>query len=280
MATLVKEMQTVRSSPDSLEARLEGVWKSSPQDGGRLEVLRDVDMRVPAGWFVTILGPSGSGKSTLLSILAGLDEPDRGSVTLWPQGASAPLAHRLGQVGYMPQRDLLLPWRSALDNATVALEVQGVPKRDARERALPFFGEFGLAGFADNYPHELSGGMRQRVSFLRSALMSRGLMLLDEPFGALDALTRVAMQEWLLKAAARLGNTFVLVTHDVDEAVLLSDRVYVLSPRPGRVVGALDIVLPRPRSIDSTGESFLAYRRQLLEMLRSAGGLTSAGEQR
>ncbi|MDQ3928464.1 MAG: ABC transporter ATP-binding protein, partial [Chloroflexota bacterium] len=209
-----------------VEVRLDRISKSFLRDGTRLEVLRDVTLTVPAGGFVSLVGPSGSGKSTLLAILAGLLQPDRGAVTLWRQGATQALPERLGHVGYMPQRDLLLPWRTALDNAVVALEVQGIAKGEARSLALPLFEEFGLAGFAQNYPHELSGGMRQRVSFLRSAISARGLMLLDEPFGALDALTRAAMQEWLLGAAARLGTTFVLVTHDVDEAVHLSDRVY------------------------------------------------------
>jgi ABC-type nitrate/sulfonate/bicarbonate transport system ATPase subunit len=178
----------------------------------------------------------------------------------------------------MPQRDLLLPWRSALDNATAALEVRGMKKAEAREMVLPLFEQFGLGGFAANYPHELSGGMRQRVSFLRSAVGTRGLMLLDEPFGALDALTRAAMQEWLLGAAPKLGATFVLVTHDADEAVLLSNRVYVLSPRPGRVVGIVDIELPGPRSLESAADPrFGEYRARVLESLRAAGGLGAAG---
>ncbi|HYP20087.1 MAG TPA: ABC transporter ATP-binding protein, partial [Chloroflexia bacterium] len=244
------------------------------RNGGRLEVLRDLHMHVPAGSFVSILGPSGSGKSTLLGILAGLDREDTGTVSLWPEAAREPLGERLGRVGYMPQRDLLLPWRTALDNTTVALEVGGLSKRDARARALPRFGEFGLAGFAGSYPHELSGGMRQRVSFLRSAVTSHGLMLLDEPFGALDALTRGGMQEWLLESAAHMQSTFLLVTHDVDEAVLLSDRVYVLSPRPGTIVRMVDVDLARPRTPDAIyEEAFAAYRRELLGALRAAGGL-------
>jgi ABC-type nitrate/sulfonate/bicarbonate transport system ATPase subunit len=184
----------------------------------------------------------------------------------------------LAQVGYMPQRDLLLPWRTALDNAIVALEVQGNSKPDARARALPLLAEFGLEVFSSNYPHELSGGMRQRISFLRSAVLSRGLMLLDEPFGALDALTRAGMQEWLARAANRMNSTFILVTHDVDEAILLSDRVYVLSPRPGRIVGVIDVDLTRPRALDSlSDERFVGYRRRLLDMLRSTGALMTVG---
>lgn len=261
-----------------LDVRVKGLYKSFPAAAGRLAVLDGIDMHVPAGSFVSVLGPSGSGKSTLLAILAGLDAPDRGDVVLTPAGSAEPLDGRLGRVGYMPQRDLLLPWRDALDNAVVGLEVQGVPLREARESALPLFEEFGLAGFAHSYPYELSGGMRQRVSFLRSALTARGLVLLDEPFGALDALTRATMQEWLLKAAPRLGSTFILVTHDVDEAVLLSDRVYALSARPARVASAVDVDLPRPRTLDSANdERFLACRRELLRALRTAGGLREHG---
>ncbi len=269
------------ASSGPIKVKLRGVSRQFPRDGGPLHVLQSIDMDAPAGSFVSILGPSGSGKTTLLGILAGLDEPEAGSVDLTRTGDAVPLGNRLGLVGYMPQRDLLLPWRTALDNATVALEVQGLSKEMARARALPLFVDFGLEGFAANYPHELSGGMRQRVSFLRSAVASRGLMLLDEPFGALDALTRGAMQEWLLGAAARMNATFVLVTHDVDEAVLLSDRVYVLSPRPGRVVGMVDVDLPHPRSLDSlSDERFAVLRRSLLYMLRSSGAIVAVGEKR
>ena len=142
---------------------------------------------------------------------------------------------------------------------------------------LPLFRDFGLDGFADSYPSQLSGGMRQRVSFLRSAVLERGLMLLDEPFGALDALTRANMHEWLMSASERMGSTFLLVTHDVDEAILLSDRVYVLSPRPGHVVRQVEIEIERPRSLLSVGEQrFVVYRRQLLDALRSSGGLDLA----
>ncbi len=269
------ETQTINNAICPVAVRLHGIYKSFPHDGGRLDVLRDVSIDVPAGSFASIVGPSGSGKSTLLAILAGLDQPDRGTITLQPVAADAPISQRLGQVGYMPQRDLLLPWRTALDNAVAALEVQGISKHEAQRQAMPLFRQFGLEGFADNYPHELSGGMRQRVSFLRSAISARGLMLLDEPFGGLDALTRSSMQEWLMDAASRLGATFILVTHDVDEAVLLSDRVYVFSSRPARVVRALDIDIPRPRCLEITDNPhFVECRREVLDALRSAGGLT------
>lgn len=271
----------VTNSAAPIEVNVSGLFKSFPRDGGELEVLRDINLHVPAGGFVTVLGPSGSGKSTLLGLLAGLEQPDAGIVTLTPIGSAVPLAQPLGQIGYMPQRDLLLPWRTALDNAVAGLEVQGISRADAYARALPLFREFGLGGFARSYPHELSGGMRQRVSFLRSALMSRGLMLLDEPFGGLDAITRASMQEWLIEAAAHLQSTFILVTHDVDEAIVLSDRVYVLTPRPATVEGSVEIEIPGPRSVESTeDERFARYRKQLLQMLRASGSMPLHGETR
>jgi ABC-type nitrate/sulfonate/bicarbonate transport system ATPase subunit len=242
-------------------------------------VLHNMNLGVAAGSFVSILGPSGSGKSTLLGLLAGLDSPDRGQVTLTNMGgAQVGLPPRRTAIGYMPQHDLLLPWRNALDNATVGLEVEGYSRSEARARVVPLFEEFGLAGFTASYPNQLSGGMRQRVSFLRSAVLERGLMLLDEPFGALDALTRASMHEWLLAAAKRMGSTFILVTHDVDEAILLSDKVCVLSPRPGTVVASIDIDLPSPRSLETIeSERFAGYRRHLLDVLRATGGLLTVG---
>ena len=267
-----------------IEVHVQDVSKSFLVDGGRrVQALQGLDLDIKAGSFVSILGPSGSGKSTLLGILAGLDRQDSGQVSLHTAGAgvgaSGPSSNHAA-IGYMPQHDLLLPWRRALDNATVGLEVAGVPRGQARARVLPLFQEFGLEGFTASYPNELSGGMRQRVSFLRSAVLERGLMLLDEPFGALDALTRASMHEWLLAAAKRMGSTFILVTHDVEEAILLSDKVCVLSPRPGTVVATVDIDLPTPRSLATLeDERFAGYRRRLLETLRATGGLAVAGGQ-
>jgi len=267
-------------SPIAVQVR--HLSKSFPVEGSApIRALADLSLNIEAGRFVSILGPSGSGKSTLLGILAGLDTPDSGQVALTNPGEPAEtLEQRRPAVGYMPQHDLLLPWRSAIDNATVGLEVAGVQRTEARARVLPLFKEFGLEGFTASYPNELSGGMRQRVSFLRSAVLERGLMLLDEPFGALDALTRASMHEWLLAAAERMGSTFILVTHDVEEAVLLSDKVYVLSPRPGTVVASVDIDLPAPRSLSTLEDArFADYRRRLLEVLRSTGGLVTAGSE-
>jgi ABC-type nitrate/sulfonate/bicarbonate transport system ATPase subunit len=213
-------------------------------DGASLPVLERVSLRVAEGEFVALVGPSGAGKSTLLALIAGLDAPTGGEVLLHGD-ARAP---RLGRVGYMPQRDLLLPWRSALDNAIAGPDVRGVPRAEARAHALALFDTFGLAGFANAYPHALSGGMRQRVAFARSLLASTDLLLLDEPFGALDALTRAGLQRWLLEIWGGLRLSCLLVTHDVDEALLLADRVYVLSPRPGRVTLEATVPLGRPRA--------------------------------
>jgi ABC-type nitrate/sulfonate/bicarbonate transport system ATPase subunit len=262
-----------------LGVRIDHLSKSFAQGDTALRVLDDITLDVPPGSFVSLLGPSGSGKSTLLGIVAGLDAASAGSVTLYT--ADGPVAGpRLGRVGYMPQRDLLLPWRTALGNAVAGLEVRGVPAAEAQAAALRLFAEFGLTGFAARYPHTLSGGMRQRVSFARSALAARGLMLLDEPFGALDALTRAAMQEWLLAVWTRLRATIILVTHDVDEAVLLSDRVYVLTPRPARIAATAEVAIPRPRSLDSmAGPEFNRCKSELLAALRAAGGLPGAAVQ-
>ncbi len=259
-----------------LGVRIDRLSKHFGQGATALPVLDEISLDVAPGSFVSVLGPSGSGKSTLLGIIAGLDAPSAGLVTLYT--ADGPVTGpRLGRVGYMPQRDLLLPWRTALGNAVAGLEVRGVPAAEAQAAALRLFAEFGLTGFADSYPHALSGGMRQRVSFARSALAARGLMLLDEPFGALDALTRTAMQEWLLAVWTHLRATIILVTHDVDEAVLLSDRVYVLTPRPARIAATTEIAIPRPRSLDSmAGPEFNRYRSDLLAALRAAGGLPGA----
>jgi ABC-type nitrate/sulfonate/bicarbonate transport system ATPase subunit len=242
---------------------VDGVSHGYLLDGRRLAVLQDLSLALAAGGFAAVVGPSGAGKSTLLGLIAGLEEPEIGRITL---GGSP---RRLGRVGYMPQRDLLHPWRNALDNATVALEVRGVPVRAAREQARALFAEFGLAGFEQARPHELSGGMRQRVALARSVLAEGELILLDEPFGALDALTRARMQDWLLATWPRLGRTGLLVTHDVDEALLLADEVYVLSARPGRLLARLPVPLARPR--DRAQLAGAAASRLKLEVLGLLG---------
>ena len=244
---------------------LKGMSKDFSVDGQLLSVLSEIDFSVGNGELVSIIGPSGCGKSTLLNIVAGLEEPSQG--TVWLQGKQA--GQRLGQVGYMHQKDLLLPWRSVLDNAILGLEVQGLSRGEARDRAMALTERFGLKGFEHTYPFSLSGGMRQRAAFLRTILTDRDVLLLDEPFGALDALTRVQMQEWLLDLWSTFRKTVVLVTHDVDEAVFLSDRIYVLTARPGQVKMVQSVNLPRPRSYEIvTQEPFIAVKATLLKSIR------------
>jgi ABC-type nitrate/sulfonate/bicarbonate transport system ATPase subunit len=228
----------------------------------RVTALEGVDLSVGQNEVLAVVGPSGCGKSTLLELMAGLQEPDEGTVSV---AGATHAAERRSACAYMPQRDLLLPWRDALSNAALALECQGTPRSEARRRAEPLFERFGLAEFEHARPAELSGGMRQRVAFLRTLLPGRQVLLLDEPFGALDSITRASMQRWLADALAQEPRTVLLVTHDVEEAVFLADRVAVLSPRPGHVVAELDVELPRPR--DVTGAGFGALKRRALEAL-------------
>ena len=233
---------------------------------GELVVLRGIDFEIPRHSRIGIVGPSGGGKSTLLHIVAGLMEPDGGEVDV--EGATA-AKDRLARCALMPQRDLLLPWRTALDNATIALENRGVSRSEARNRTRPLFARFGLAMFEDVRPAQLSGGMRQRVSFLRTLVADKDVLLLDEPFGALDSITRAQMQEWLLRALGDVPRTVLLVTHDVEEALLLSKVVVVLSARPGRVVRVLTAGFPTdaPRREIVTSPEFVALKEKALEAI-------------
>src|SRR4051794_31132927 len=229
-----------------------------------VSALAGVDLELREKEIVAVVGPSGCGKSTLLELVAGLQEPDGGTVSV---GGRREAAARRAACSYMPQRDLLLPWRDALGNAALALECQGASRPGARRRAAPLFERFGLAEFERSRPAGLSGGMRQRVAFLRTLLPGRPILLLDEPFGALDSITRADMQEWLERALRDEPRTALLVTHDVEEAVFLADRVAVLSPRPGRVVAEIEVPLERPRS--RTDTALVALREQATEALRS-----------
>ena len=267
--------QTSAASPAGIA--LETVSKSFAARGEPLHVLDGVDFAAEAGEFVSIIGPSGCGKSTLLNILAGLEEPTAGQVRLDGRTGEG----RLGSVAYMPQKDLLLPWRTALDNAILALEVQGWDRAAARGRAGELLATFGLQGFEDHYPADLSGGMRQRTAFLRTILADKRLVLLDEPFGALDALTRANLQAWLLDLWGLLAVTVVLVTHDVEEALLLSDRIYVMTARPGRISRVMTVPLQRPRTYDLVSSpEFTALKADLLATLRESGPVVSQGVRR
>lgn len=240
--------------------------KSVSKRFGELLVLHGIDFDVPRHSRIGIVGPSGGGKSTLLHIVAGLLEPDAGEVNV--EGATG-AKDRLARCALMPQRDLLLPWRTALDNATIALENRGVSRSEARNRTRPLFARFGLAMFEEVRPAQLSGGMRQRVSFLRTLVADKDVLLLDEPFGALDSITRAQMQEWLLRALGDVPRTVLLVTHDVEEALLLSKIVVVLSARPGRVVRVLTAGFPTdaPRREIVTSPEFVALKEKALEAI-------------
>ncbi len=233
---------------------------------GDVVALDGIDLTVREHTRLAIVGPSGCGKSTLLSQIAGLLEPSSGSVTI---GRARTPRERLARCALMPQKDLLLPWRTALDNACLALENRGVRKPAARAQAQPLFERFGLAEFEDRLPAQLSGGMRQRVAFLRTLMAGKDVLLLDEPFGALDSITRGQMQEWLLGALAQEPRTVLLVTHDVDEALLLADHVVVMTARPGRIARSLETGLPRavPRREVVTSPAFAELKERALEAL-------------
>ncbi len=237
---------------------------------GTLEVLTGVDLEVEPGETLALAGPSGCGKSTLLELVGGLGRQSAGTISV--NGRDDP-AGRLAGCAWMPQRDCLLPWYSALDNAGIALINQGRSRREARAAAAERFAHFGLSGFEEARPDELSGGMRQRVAFIRTLLAGKSVLLLDEPLAALDAITRAELQEWLTPVLAESGATVLLVTHDVEEAIYLADRVAVLSPRPARVVADLTGARGRTESRDEVVSSpeFNRRREALLGLLRSGG---------
>lgn len=242
---------------------------------GDTPVLDGVSLHVEPGEFVSILGPSGCGKSTLFRLLTGALRPDSGSIAV----DGEPLKPDSSAFAFMPQRDALLPWCRILDNLTLGLEVQGHKREDARAKVLPLIPAFGLDGFEQHYSAQLSGGMRQRAALLRTVVQDRPLQLLDEPFGALDALTRSSMQRWLEERREQARNrgaawTTLLVTHDVREAVALSDRIYVLSRRPARVIEHIAVPTPRPRFTCASPPEAVQLEEQILQTL-----LTQTGDQ-
>jgi ABC-type nitrate/sulfonate/bicarbonate transport system ATPase subunit len=234
---------------------------------GELRTIEHLDLEAAPHGVLGLVGPSGCGKSTLLELIAGLREPSSGEITI--DGPGDPES-RLARCAYMPQRDLLLPWFSAIDNASLALRNHGVGRAEARRQAGHLFERFGLQGFERARPTELSGGMRQRVAFLRTLLAGKPVLALDEPFASLDAITRAEMQQWLAGALRVDPRTVVLVTHDVEEALYLSDRVAVLSARPARIVEELRA--PEPRAADRDGAvtdpAFVAARERAMRALR------------
>ena len=235
-------------------APLSVILEGASRAFGTVEALREVTLGVAPGELIAVVGPSGCGKSTLLELVCGLQRPSSGRVEAAP-------------AVYMPQRDALLPWLGALDNAALGLRAgpDALGRDAARAKARPLLAELGLGAFEDARPHQLSGGMRQRVAFLRTLLAGREVLCLDEPFGALDALTRTEVRDWFADLLAKDPRTVVLVTHDVEEAVVLADRVVVLSPRPGRVVAQVNVDLPRPRS--AVDPDVVALRALVLEAL-------------
>jgi NitT/TauT family transport system ATP-binding protein len=253
------QVQSPAESPSRAPASsdavlLRDVTRSYTDGGASVKALAGISLRVAAGELLAVVGPSGCGKTTLLELICGLQSADRGSVRCEP-------------AVLMPQHDLLLPWLSAADNAALALRIAGLSRDAARRRASAMFAELGLDGFQRARPRELSGGMRQRVAFLRTLLAGKPVLCLDEPFGALDAITRGEMQEWLSGTLSREPRTVVLVTHDVEEAVLLADRIVVLSPRPGRAIAELAVDIARPRA--RTDAQVLSLREAALRALRS-----------
>jgi ABC-type nitrate/sulfonate/bicarbonate transport system ATPase subunit len=233
---------------------------------GAFHALDHITLSVPRGSFVSLIGPSGCGKSTIFNIVAGLQEPSEGRILI--DGVDATGA--IGRVGYMLQKDLLLPWRTLTDNIILGMEIQGVKLAEARARALPLLRRYGLAGFENAYPHALSGGMRQRAALLRTLLFDTDVILLDEPFGALDAQTKLRMQEWLLRLWSDFVKTVVFVTHDVEEAIFLSDEVHVMGTRPGRIVATIPVALPRPRlRVCTATPDFMALKERCLDLLHS-----------
>lgn len=250
---------------DPVKLKLVSVAKTYRIGGQSSPVLTNIDLTVGEKQFVSVVGPSGSGKSTLFYMIGGLTPPTSGTIVLDGQD----VAGRRGLISYMPQHDSMFPWRSIVDNVILSQEIAGLSKSLARQRAAEWLQRVGLGGYEEALPHQLSGGMRQRASFLRALLSPRELMCLDEPFGALDALTRLEMQQWLLRIWEETRRSVLFVTHSIEEALLLSDRVYVLAGKPATVADVIDVPFDRPRDETVTSEqSFLELKKRIYEMLR------------
>lgn len=227
-------------------------------------VIENINIHLNEGEIVSLLGVSGSGKTTLFNVLSGITLPDSGSVLLDGEDVTG----KTGKMSYMLQKDLLLPHYTVLDNVALPLIIAGEKKKIAREKALEHFSFFGLEGTEKKYPHQLSGGMRQRAAFLRTYLASSGVALLDEPFSALDTITKTAVHEWYLDIMKEIKLSSLIVTHDIDEAILLSDRVYILSGKPGKISDEIKIELPKPRNNSLVmNDEFLTYKRQIVEKI-------------
>src|SRR6266481_5121350 len=249
---------------DAPKLLVRGVTKIFRTGRQRLDVLASIDLAVAEGEFVSLIGPSGCGKSTLFNIIAGVRQPTSGLIAIDGEAGGV----RAGKSGYMPQQPLLLPWRTVEENVMLGLDVRRVPRKKAQQEAQELLKRFGLAEFAHNYPATLSGGMRQRVALLRTVLFNSSFLLLDEPFGALDALTRLSLQMWLLELWQTFHSSVLFITHDVREAILLSDRIYVLSSRPARVLRVVEVDLPRPRRSEHLAlEQAVRLEQELVTLL-------------
>ena len=247
-----------------VKVQLDQIGMAFATPGGSFRALAPLDLAIESGRFVSLVGPSGCGKSTLFNIIAGLLQPTEGRVLIDGEDATG----TIGRVGYMLQKDLLLAWRTVLDNVILGMEIQGKPLREARGRALPLLRRYGLSGFEYLYPNSLSGGMRQRAALLRTLLFDTDVILLDEPFGALDAQTKLHMQEWLMSLWSDFQKTVVFVTHDVEEAIYLSDEMHVMGTRPGRILETIAIPLPRPRlRTAALSPEFLTIKERCLRLL-------------
>lgn len=241
-----------------------GISKVYREQQKSTQALNKVSLTIRKNEFVSVIGPSGCGKSTLLNIIAGIDQPDEGVVIYDGQTVTG----KNGLFGYMPQNDVLMPWRTVLDNVILGLELKGVPKDEARKKAELYFESFGLAGFQHKYPTSLSGGMRQRANFLRTILPDHPLLLLDEPFGKLDAITRRHMQRWLMNRWEELQVPVLLITHDIEEALFLSDRIYMMSSRPGSIKTEIDVPFTRPRSAEvEYSKTFMELKKEITNLL-------------
>lgn len=243
-------------------ARLEVCHVTKSFEG--TEVLKDVSLFLREREIVSLLGMSGGGKTTLFHVISGLMKPDGGQVFL----DGCEVTGKAGQISYMLQKDLLLPYETVADNVALPLRVSGVRKKEARAQAIAHFAAFGLAGTENKYPSQLSGGMRQRAALLRTYLFSDRVALLDEPFSALDTITKGELHRWYLEVMEQIHLSTLFITHDIDEAILLSDRVYILAGRPGRIAAEIPILRKRPRNREFTlSEEFLEYKRQILKAM-------------
>jgi ABC-type nitrate/sulfonate/bicarbonate transport system ATPase subunit len=241
-----------------------GITKTYQEGKRQIETLAPLDLTVSRGEFVSIIGPSGCGKSTLFNIIAGVEPLTSGQLMI--DGDLS--GERAGKVGYMPQQPLLLPWRTVEENVLLGLDIRHVPRKEGQRQAHDLLKRFGLLDFAESYPSALSGGMRQRIALLRTVLFNSSFLLLDEPFGALDALTRLTLQIWLLDVWQSFHSSVLFITHDVREAILLSDRIYVMSARPASIVRVINVDLPRPRKQADLAEArAIQLEQELLSLL-------------